>query len=81
MRCSFCTNPASDREGVPLCSPCWGRIDQQVRDKKLEPLDSMQLILQQYALACLGGGRESAIISFGSLVGRLVGPPPGTNLN
>jgi hypothetical protein len=87
MRCCFCTNPASDREGVPACAACWARIDEEVRTKKREPLvvvpfgDAVHLLIEQHNRAILASGRESAIASFGGLVDRLVGPPPGTASN
>jgi hypothetical protein len=84
MLCVFCDNDADDRPGAPLCIECWDRIDEQVRTRKPEPLvvdvfgapDTATMMR-----TVLAGGRAGAIASFNGLVGRLVGPPPGTKLN
>ena len=84
MRCVFCDNEASDREGAPLCSTCWARIDEQVRAGKAPAT------VQHYGNPLMYGlmrsvtfmdERESALASFGGLVSRLVGPPVGTRSN
>ncbi len=80
MRCVFCDNEASDREGAPLCSTCWARIDSQVRAGKAPAIvRSYPNIFMLNAL--LTGGRASEMALFNGLVSRLVGPPAGARLN
>jgi MoaA/NifB/PqqE/SkfB family radical SAM enzyme len=84
MRCVFCGNEASDREGVPLCCGCWAQIDEQVRAGKAPATVQAYGNPLMYGLmrsVIFANELESAIASFGSLLSRLVGPPPGTRLN
>jgi hypothetical protein len=81
-RCVFCGNEVSDREGAPLCSDCWNRIDAQVR------AGAAPVTVQYYSNPLMYGlrmtfmnERESAIASFGGLLSRLVGPPVGARPN
>jgi hypothetical protein len=78
MQCVFCTNPADDRPGAPLCSTCWDGIDEQVRANKapLVPFDPMLVHLAEMFRR---GGRD-AEIALASGVASL-GRRPGDLLN
>jgi hypothetical protein len=75
LRCAFCTNPADDRPGAPLCVQCWDRIAGEA-----------PVIVRPHGDPLLWGFMRSLTFtderrSFGGLVSRLVGPPAGTRLN
>ena len=84
MRCVFCDNEASDREGAPLCCGCWAHIDAQVR-AGAAPANVQHfgnpLMYGLMRSATFTDERASAIASFGGLVSRLAAPPAAAKLN
>jgi hypothetical protein len=61
MRCAFCDNEADDREGAPLCSACWDRIEERVRTEPMGVADSDFLLLRRLALMALEGALVQSI--------------------